>query len=104
MKDKLEEAARKLARERYDFDGYMKYGSVYAQGVLVGAKWQLASMWIPVEEDQPEEGEKVWVKGGLFDLYPLTFSSGKFWVSLSGKCYSDNVTHWMRIPKFKKGK
>jgi hypothetical protein len=106
MKNKLETAARHastLAGYRPKIAADVAGQTVYECGFKKGTQWQRENMWISVEEELPKEGEKVWVKDGLFDLCPLVFSHGKFWIGSIQKCYSDRVTHWMPIPELKKG-
>lgn len=102
MENKLEIAARlhqscfEKSNEEGCIDGYLngKWGQSYKSFIL-GAQWQLENMWIPVEEMTEHDYDNnllVMVEDGTVYL------NGDTWELCMQK-----PTHYLIIPKFKKG-
>lgn len=65
-------------------------------------KFKLRSLWIPVTERLPEDGETVLVygsKGGIYTAWCNRRYENVGWHKLNSKSHYCNPTHWMPLPE-----
>lgn len=110
MEDKLEKAGIAYLDKDPDVeDGIYDYNGMY-KAFVAGAEWQLANMWVRVEERLPEyENDVVFIAKtrNRISYHVGFYNSDNTWESgnsiyLGGSTLT-KVVAWMPIPEFKKG-